>query len=98
MTIRQYGLGSMGICIAFNLQKHLQETKQPSLHYSNRTLSKGETLKAAGGVEEPNYAALVKPCDIIFTMVYHFLTQYTIPYVNTVFRFRMTKYLIILWT
>lgn len=88
----------MGIGMAFNLQKHLQETKQPSLHYSNRTLSKGESLKTAGGVEEPNYAALVKSCDIIFTMVGHFLTQYSIPYANTVFRFQMTKYLIILWT
>jgi 3-hydroxyisobutyrate dehydrogenase-like beta-hydroxyacid dehydrogenase len=58
----------MGIGMALNLQKHLQESKQPSLHYSNRTLSKGDSLKAAGGVEESDYAALVKSCDIIFTM------------------------------
>ncbi|KAF8857054.1 hypothetical protein BDZ45DRAFT_449656 [Acephala macrosclerotiorum] len=64
-----YGLGSMGIGMALNLQKHLQETKQPSLHYSNRTLSKGESLKAAGGIEEPDYVSLVKSCDIIFTMI-----------------------------
>ena len=69
LTIKQYGLGSMGIGMALNLQKHLQETKQPSLHYSNRTLSKGESLMAAGGIEEPNYAALVRSCDIIFTIV-----------------------------
>jgi 3-hydroxyisobutyrate dehydrogenase-like beta-hydroxyacid dehydrogenase len=62
----------MGIGMALNLQKHLQETKQQSLHYSNRTLSKGESLMAAGGIEEPNYAVLVKSCDIIFTMVGHF--------------------------
>lgn len=65
----------MGIGMALNLQKHLQETKKPSLHYSNRTLSKGGSLKAAGGVEEPDYAALVKSCDIIFTMVRPFLMQ-----------------------
>jgi 3-hydroxyisobutyrate dehydrogenase-like beta-hydroxyacid dehydrogenase len=65
----------MGIGMALNLQKHLQESKQPSLHYSNRTLSKGESLKAAGGVEEPDYAALVKSCDIIFTMASRFLLR-----------------------
>lgn len=59
----------MGIGMALNLQKHLQETKQSSLLYSNRTLSKGDSLKAAGGVEVADYAALVKSCDIIFTMV-----------------------------
>lgn len=69
LTVKQYGLGSMGIGMALNLQKHLQESKQSNLRYSNRTLSKGDSLKAAGGVEEPDFAALVKSCDIIFTMV-----------------------------
>ncbi len=59
----------MGIGMALNLQKHLVESEQPSLRYSNRTLSKGESLKVAGGIEEADYAALVKSCDIIFTMV-----------------------------
>ena len=59
----------MGIGMALNLQKHLQENKQPSLHYSNRTLSKGDILKTAGAIPEVDYASLVQSCDIIFTMV-----------------------------
>lgn len=59
----------MGIGMALNLQKYLSDKKLPSLHYSNRTLSKGESLKAAGAIEEADYVSLVKSCDIIFTMI-----------------------------
>lgn len=59
----------MGLGMALNLQNHLKSTNAPNLHYSNRTLSKGDKLKAAGGIPEADYAALVKSCDIIFTMV-----------------------------
>lgn len=69
LTEIQYGLGSMGIGMALNLQKHLQDTKHSNLRYSNRTLSKGDSVKAIGGIEEPDYVSLVKSCDIIFTMV-----------------------------
>jgi 3-hydroxyisobutyrate dehydrogenase-like beta-hydroxyacid dehydrogenase len=43
------GLGSMGLAMALNLQKHLTATGQPSLYYWNRTISKGEDLKNTGG-------------------------------------------------
>ena len=56
--------------MALNLQNYLKSNNLPNLHYSNRTLSKGDSLKAAGGVPEADYAALVKSCDIIFSMVH----------------------------
>jgi len=58
----------MGIGMALNLQKHLA-TKGQQLHWSNRTLSKGETLTAAGAVSENDFSSLISSCDIIFTMV-----------------------------
>lgn len=58
----------MGIGMALNLQTHLKTSHASSLHFSNRTLSKGDKLKAAGGIPEADYAALVKGCDIIFSM------------------------------
>ena len=64
----QYGLGSMGVGMASNLQAHLKNNNASNLHFSNRTLSKGDCLKAAGGIPEPDYAALVNSCDIIFSM------------------------------
>ncbi len=59
----------MGLGMALNLQKHLKETNKPNLYFSNRSLSKGDPLAAAGGVPQPDYASLVKSCDIIFTMI-----------------------------
>ncbi|KAH8599093.1 NAD binding domain of 6-phosphogluconate dehydrogenase-domain-containing protein [Bisporella sp. PMI_857] len=64
-----YGLGSMGIRMALNLQNHLSSTGLGQLHFSNRTLSKGDPLKAAGAVAETDFASLVKSSDIIFTMI-----------------------------
>ncbi|KAL4900952.1 hypothetical protein BDW74DRAFT_187998 [Aspergillus multicolor] len=65
-----YGLGSMGLAMATNLQKHLA-TKSPakSLLYSNRTMARGDTLKALGAMAETNFSKLVAQCGIIFTMV-----------------------------
>lgn len=59
----------MGLGMALNLQNHLKTTNQSNLRYSNRTISKGDKLKGEGGVPQADYAALVKSCDIIFTMV-----------------------------
>ncbi|OQD82123.1 hypothetical protein PENANT_c023G07692 [Penicillium antarcticum] len=64
-----YGLGSMGLAMASNLQRHLATNKALSLLYSNRTMSRGAPLQSLGGVPENNFSKLVSNCGIIFTMV-----------------------------
>ncbi|KAJ5516527.1 hypothetical protein N7527_008087 [Penicillium freii] len=64
-----YGLGSMGLAMASNLQRHVAAKKAISLIYSNRTMSRGSPLRALGAIPEPNFAKLVSQCGIIFTMV-----------------------------
>ncbi|KAL4786372.1 NAD binding domain of 6-phosphogluconate dehydrogenase-domain-containing protein [Aspergillus varians] len=65
-----YGLGSMGLAMATNLQKHLAtKSALSSLLYSNRTMSRGDPLKAVGATPETNFPNLVAQCGIIFTMV-----------------------------
>ncbi|GJC87197.1 glyoxylate/succinic semialdehyde reductase 2, chloroplastic [Colletotrichum liriopes] len=60
------GLGSMGLCMATNLQKHLIMLKAPNLQYHNRTMSRGAPLSEIGGVARPNVKDLVNDTDIIF--------------------------------
>ncbi|ROV97667.1 hypothetical protein VSDG_04565 [Cytospora chrysosperma] len=60
------GLGSMGLGMATNLQKHLSATGAPGLHYHNRTMSRGDPLEQAGGVPCSSIGDLVARCDIIF--------------------------------
>ncbi|KAL4819977.1 NAD binding domain of 6-phosphogluconate dehydrogenase-domain-containing protein [Aspergillus spinulosporus] len=71
MTLRigWAGLGSMGLGMALNLQKHLQAQGQLALRYSNRSLAKGRPLQDAGATPEKDFESLVQACDIIFTMV-----------------------------
>ncbi|KAJ5382468.1 Dehydrogenase multihelical [Penicillium concentricum] len=64
-----YGLGSMGLAMASNLQRHLATKKALNLIYSNRTMSRGSPLQALGAIPEPNFEKLVSQCGIIFTMV-----------------------------
>ncbi|KAL4986382.1 hypothetical protein BDW68DRAFT_188869 [Aspergillus falconensis] len=65
-----YGLGSMGLAMATNLQKHLAtKSTRNSLLYSNRTMSRGDPLKALGATAETNFPKLVAQCGIIFSMV-----------------------------
>ncbi|KAL4790758.1 hypothetical protein BDV19DRAFT_393815 [Aspergillus venezuelensis] len=64
-----FGLGSMGLVMALNLQKHLKANNLPPLHYSNRSLSKGQPLQDAGAIPKDNFEELVQGCDIIFTMI-----------------------------
>ncbi|KAJ5793859.1 hypothetical protein N7457_000458 [Penicillium paradoxum] len=64
-----YGLGSMGLAMASNLQRHLAAKKALGLIYSNRTMARGSALQALGAVSEPNFEKLVSRCGIIFTMV-----------------------------
>ncbi|KAL2821247.1 NAD binding domain of 6-phosphogluconate dehydrogenase-domain-containing protein [Aspergillus cavernicola] len=65
-----YGLGSMGLAMATNLQKHMAtKVTVNSLLYSNRTMTRGDPLKALGATPETNFSKLVAQCGVIFTMV-----------------------------
>ncbi|CDM28645.1 hypothetical protein DTO013E5_922 [Penicillium roqueforti] len=64
-----YGLGSMGLAMASNLQRHLATKKALSLIYSNRTMSRGAPLQALGAIPVANFEKLVSQCGIIFTMI-----------------------------
>ncbi|CAI7631198.1 unnamed protein product [Penicillium viridicatum] len=64
-----YGLGSMGLAMASNLQRHVAAKKATSLIYSNRTMSRGSPLRALGAIPEHSFEKLVSQCGIIFTMV-----------------------------
>ncbi|TEA10414.1 putative oxidoreductase YfjR [Colletotrichum sidae] len=60
----QYGLGSMGIGMALNLQNHLAANALPPLRYSNRTISRGDALKGAGGLPERDFETLLLKSSI----------------------------------
>ncbi|EWG46950.1 hypothetical protein FVEG_07217 [Fusarium verticillioides 7600] len=60
------GLGSMGLPMATNLQKHLKSTAAPDLLYYNRTISRGDSLKGLAAQPAPSAKDLVTSCDIIF--------------------------------
>ncbi|KAG2415204.1 hypothetical protein HFD88_006395 [Aspergillus terreus] len=67
-----YGLGSMGLAMATNLQKHLASRSGSALQnliYSNRTMARGDALKQLGATPESSFQNLVAQCGIIFTMV-----------------------------
>lgn len=63
------GLGSMGVGMAKNLQKYLSSVSAPSLMYTNRTISRGEPVKALGGIPVESVAEVTQKCDIIFSCV-----------------------------
>ncbi|KAK1658891.1 NAD binding domain of 6-phosphogluconate dehydrogenase-domain-containing protein [Colletotrichum godetiae] len=63
-----FGLGSMGLPMAVNLQKKLQ-SHGANLTFSNRTVSKGAALVEAGAVAKNNIVEVAQICDDIFTMV-----------------------------
>jgi 3-hydroxyisobutyrate dehydrogenase-like beta-hydroxyacid dehydrogenase len=63
------GLGSMGAAMANNIQKHLNENDMPALLYTNRTLSRGDSLKEIGGIPCESVEELVQKSDIIFISV-----------------------------
>jgi 3-hydroxyisobutyrate dehydrogenase-like beta-hydroxyacid dehydrogenase len=63
------GLGSMGLAMAINIQKHLRKIGSPALHYTNRTLSRGDPLKEIGGILSESIAELVQSSDVIFISV-----------------------------
>lgn len=63
------GLGSMGLAMAINIQKHLQRNNLPALHYTNRTLSRGDPLKEIGGIPFQSIRELVQASDVVFISV-----------------------------
>jgi 3-hydroxyisobutyrate dehydrogenase-like beta-hydroxyacid dehydrogenase len=63
------GLGSMGIGMAKNLQKHLTATSSPPLIFTNRTLSRGDSLKDIGGIPITTVTEVARKSDIIFSCV-----------------------------
>lgn len=56
----------MGLAMATNLQKHRSHTGAPSLHFHNRTMSRGDPLKELGASPSPTINDLVANSDIIF--------------------------------
>lgn len=63
------GLGSMGLAMATNMQKHLSTSQLPPLQYWNRTISRGDSLKDIGGEPASSVEELVQSCDLIFISV-----------------------------
>ncbi|KAL4735370.1 hypothetical protein BDV11DRAFT_212025 [Aspergillus similis] len=65
-----YGLGSMGLPMATNLQRYLAKSPdEQNLTYFNRTLSAGDPLRELGATPAASLLDLVKKCDVIFTML-----------------------------
>ncbi|KAL4943231.1 hypothetical protein BDV06DRAFT_221473 [Aspergillus oleicola] len=64
-----YGLGSMGLPMAMNLQRHLLKIGEHNLTYYNRTISAGEPLNELGATPAASLIDLVAKCDVIFTML-----------------------------
>ncbi|USP74522.1 6-phosphogluconate dehydrogenase nad-binding [Curvularia clavata] len=65
------GLGSMGLAMAVNIQKHIQQQqgRLPPLKYWNRTLARGKPLQDLGAMACAKIADLVQTCDVIFISV-----------------------------
>lgn len=59
----------MGIGMSKNLQKYLSSTGAPALIYTNRTLSRGESLKELGAIPVETVGEVAKKSDIIFSCV-----------------------------
>ncbi|KAK9847657.1 hypothetical protein MYU51_018399 [Penicillium brevicompactum] len=69
LKVGWYGLGSMGLGMSLNLQKHFKSNNASPLLYSNRTLSKGDVLRDEGAIPEQKFEDLVQKSDVIFTMI-----------------------------
>jgi 3-hydroxyisobutyrate dehydrogenase-like beta-hydroxyacid dehydrogenase len=63
------GLGSMGLAMATNIQKHLTQNNSPALKYWNRTISRGEPLEELGSIACASAEELARTCDVIFISV-----------------------------
>ncbi|KAH6656506.1 6-phosphogluconate dehydrogenase [Truncatella angustata] len=63
------GLGSMGIGMSKNLQKYLSSTGALPLLYTNRTLSRGDSLKSLGAKPVETVREVTQRSTIIFSCV-----------------------------
>jgi len=63
------GLGSMGLAMAMNIQKYLHHNKLPALRYTNRTLSRGDSLGELGAIPAESIREIVEKSDIVFIAV-----------------------------
>ncbi|WQF78933.1 Putative 6-phosphogluconate dehydrogenase, NADP-binding, 6-phosphogluconate dehydrogenase, domain 2 [Colletotrichum destructivum] len=63
------GLGSMGIGMSRNLQKFISSSGAPSLIYTNRTLSRGDSLKELGAIPAETVGEVARKSDVIFSCV-----------------------------
>jgi 3-hydroxyisobutyrate dehydrogenase-like beta-hydroxyacid dehydrogenase len=59
----------MGLGMATNLHKYTMKNSMPPLSYTNRTLSRGDPLKALGSIPKTSVSELVRSSDIIFSSV-----------------------------
>jgi 3-hydroxyisobutyrate dehydrogenase-like beta-hydroxyacid dehydrogenase len=59
----------MGLGMATNLQKYIVTKSLSPLSYTNRTLSRGDSLKAIGGIPCSSIADVVQGSDIIFSSI-----------------------------
>lgn len=59
----------MGIGMSKNLQKYLTSTSAPALIYTNRTLSRGESLKELGAIPVETVKEVASKSEIIFSCV-----------------------------
>ncbi|KAF5677369.1 gamma hydroxybutyrate dehydrogenase [Fusarium heterosporum] len=66
LQIGWIGLGSMGLAMAINLQRHLSSTNGSSLIYFNRTITRGDPLKDIGAQPAITAKDLVTKSDIVF--------------------------------
>ncbi|GJC91263.1 6-phosphogluconate dehydrogenase [Colletotrichum higginsianum] len=63
------GLGSMGIGMSRNLQKFISSSGAPSLIYTNRTLSRGDSLRELGAIPAETVSEVARKSDVIFSCV-----------------------------
>lgn len=62
----------MGLGMAINLQRHLAANGLAApLHYSNRTLSRGESLREIGAIPEDDFEKVLGFASVVFTMASH---------------------------
>jgi 3-hydroxyisobutyrate dehydrogenase-like beta-hydroxyacid dehydrogenase len=59
----------MGLGMATNLHKYTKNNSMPPLSYTNRTLSRGDSLRALGATPKSSVSELVRSSDIIFSSV-----------------------------
>lgn len=55
--------------MALNIQSYSRANNQPPLHYWNRTISKGDTLRDIGGIPTESIRDLAAACDMIWISV-----------------------------